>query len=53
MGPTDAFLALAAAATGETALATQHAEDALVLIRAWRIPLVEEWFLDERERFGF
>ncbi|WP_028660858.1 ATP-binding protein [Nocardioides insulae] len=52
-GPVDAYLALAAAATGETDLATEHADAALELIRAWRIPQVERWLLDLRERHGF
>ncbi|WP_322937332.1 ATP-binding protein [Nocardioides bizhenqiangii] len=52
-GPVDAYLALASAATGETRLAAQHAEQALELIAAWRIPRVEKWFLDLRDRHGF
>ncbi|MEQ6900844.1 hypothetical protein [Nocardioides sp. YIM 152588] len=52
-GPVDAYLALAAAAVGETDLATEHADTALDLIRAWRIPQVERWLLDLRERHGF
>ncbi len=52
-GPVDAYLALAAAATGEKRLATQHADHALELIAAWRIPRVEKWFLDLRDRHGF
>lgn len=52
-GPVDAYLALAAAAVGETDLAARHAEDALELIRAWRIPQVERWLLGLRDRHGF
>ena len=52
-GPVDAYLALAAAATGETRLAAEHAEHALELIAAWRIPRVEKWFLGLRDRHGF
>ncbi len=52
-GPVDAYLALAAAATGEKKLATQHAEHALELVSAWRIPRVEKWFLNLRDRHGF
>ncbi|PWN03286.1 hypothetical protein DJ010_09225 [Nocardioides silvaticus] len=52
-GPVDAYLALAAAATGETRLATEHAENALELIAAWRIPQVEKWFLGLRDRYAF
>jgi DNA-binding SARP family transcriptional activator len=53
MGPVDGFLALAAAATGELRLAARHAEDALRLCRAWRIPLAAQWLNDQRDRFGF
>ncbi|KHL18854.1 transcriptional regulator [Mumia flava] len=53
MGPVDAFLALAAAATGEHARARGHAEDALELIRDWDLPLVEEWLLAQRDAHGF
>lgn len=52
-GPVDAFLAMAAATTGEADLAARHAEDALALCRAWRIPLVAEWIDDQRDRYGF
>ncbi|RYU11988.1 BTAD domain-containing putative transcriptional regulator [Nocardioides iriomotensis] len=53
VGPVDSFLALAAHVTGEHALAARHADDALALCRAWRIPPVEQWLLDQRERYGF
>lgn len=53
LGPVDAFLAMAAAATGEADLAARHAEDALALCRAWRIPLAAEWISDQRDRYGF
>ncbi|GAB2736595.1 BTAD domain-containing putative transcriptional regulator [Nocardioides pakistanensis] len=52
-GPVDAFLAMSAAALGETELATQHAESALELCRAWRIPLAEQWLHDQRDRYRF
>ena len=52
-GPVDAFLAMAAAATGEADLAARHASDALELCREWRLPLVAEWFDDQRDRYGF
>jgi hypothetical protein len=52
-GPVDAFLALAAAAVGETALAGQHADRALELCEEWDIPLAAQWLRDQRERFGF
>jgi DNA-binding SARP family transcriptional activator len=53
MGPVDGFLALAAAATGELGLAARHADDALRLCQAWRIPLAAQWLHDQRDRFGF
>jgi hypothetical protein len=53
LGPVDAYLAMAAAATGETEIAARHADTALELCRAWRLPLVGEWIADQRERFGF
>ena len=52
-GPVDAFLAMAAAAVGETALAGQHADRALELCDEWDIPLAAQWLRDQRERFGF
>jgi hypothetical protein len=53
MGPADAFLALSAAAVGERKLAARHADRALELMAAWRIPLAAEWLVDQRERYGF
>ena len=53
LGPVDAYLAMAAEATGERDLATQHAEDALRLCEEWRIPLAAAWFGDVRSKFGF
>lgn len=53
IGPYHAYLALAAAAAGETAIATNHADAALEQIRAWRIPEVERWLLGLRDRHGF
>ncbi|RYP86444.1 hypothetical protein EKO23_09060 [Nocardioides guangzhouensis] len=52
-GPVDAFLALAAAAAGEKAMATQHADDAEQLCADWDIPLAAQWLRDQRERYGF
>ncbi|CCH76795.1 Transcriptional activator domain [Nostocoides japonicum T1-X7] len=52
-GPVDAFLALAAAATGETALASRHADAALALCEAWDIPLAARWLVELRERHAF
>ncbi|MBD0024139.1 MULTISPECIES: BTAD domain-containing putative transcriptional regulator [Gordonia] len=53
IGPVDAFLALAAAATGDLELAARHADDAERLMDTWRIPPVRRWFAGERDRFGF
>jgi hypothetical protein len=53
MGPADGFLALAAAAVGERTLAARHADRALELMAAWRIPLAAQWLKDQRERHGF
>jgi len=53
VGPVDAFLALAAAAGGERDLAARHADAALELCEAWRIPLAAQWLRDQRETYGF
>jgi DNA-binding SARP family transcriptional activator len=53
LGPVDAFLACAAAAVGETALAGRHADDAARICDDWRMPLVTAWLTGLRERFGF
>ncbi|MFN8192935.1 MAG: hypothetical protein U0R80_01465 [Nocardioidaceae bacterium] len=53
IGPVNAFLALAAATVGETGLAARHADDALLLMEKWRIPLAAQWLRDQRERLGF
>lgn len=52
-GPVDAFLALGAIATGETTLATRHADEALRLAADWGIPLFTEWFGGQRDRYRF
>lgn len=52
-GPVDAFLAMAAAAVGELDLAARHADAALELCRAWRIPLAEQWLRDQRDQYRF
>jgi hypothetical protein len=53
VGPVDAYLALAAAATGERDVAAKHADDALALCETWEIPLVARWLRDQRDRHGF
>lgn len=52
-GPVDAYLAMAAAAAGETRLAAGHAEAALAQCREWDLPLVAHRLDDLRERHGF
>jgi DNA-binding SARP family transcriptional activator len=52
-GPADAYLAMAAAAAGETALATEHAAAAAALCRTWDLPQVALRLDDLRERHGF
>ena len=52
-GPADAFLALAAAAVGERALATTHADRADDLMTQWGIPVAGQWLRGYRDRFGF
>ncbi len=53
LGPVDAFLALAAHATGETALATRHADRAAEQCVAWRLPVADDWLTRQRATFGF
>ncbi|MCW2765837.1 MAG: transcriptional activator domain [Nocardioides sp.] len=52
-GPVDAYLAMAAAATGERGLATRHADDALALAGDWDIALFAKWFSDVRADHSF
>jgi hypothetical protein len=49
----DAYLALAAHATGEARLAAQHVEAAERLAEAWQIPLFTTWFREQRDRYAF
>lgn len=53
LGPVDTYLALAAAATGETDLASRHADAALALCAAWEIPVVADWVAQLRAAYGF
>ena len=53
LGPVDAFLAHAAAAVGDRDLAGRHADDALLLMEEWQIPLAAQWLRDQRERYDF
>jgi hypothetical protein len=52
-GPADVYLACAAAAAGERALATEHADVAARLCEEWGIPQVARRLDDLRERHGF
>ena len=53
VGPVDAFLAMAAAATGERVRAARHADDALALAEAWEIPLVASWIREQRSTYDY
>ncbi|MGC4111029.1 MAG: BTAD domain-containing putative transcriptional regulator [Nocardioides sp.] len=52
-GPVDLYLAFAAAAAGELDAAAAHADHALGLCEAWRLPLPAQWLRDQRDRYGF
>ncbi len=52
-GPVDLYLACAAAAAGETARATAHADDAAALCDRWELPLAAQWLRAQRDRYGF
>ncbi len=52
VGPVDIFLAMAAVTTGETELATRHADRAVELCETWDVPLAADWVRRERERLG-
>ena len=53
IGPVDAFLAMAAQATGQRDLATRHADEAVRLCAEWEIPLARSWFTRIREQYSF
>ncbi|MBB3040733.1 BTAD domain-containing putative transcriptional regulator [Nocardioides soli] len=53
IGPVDAYLAMAAAAVGESELAARHADAALVQAASWRIPVFADWFAGLRRTHGF
>jgi DNA-binding SARP family transcriptional activator len=52
-GPVDLYLALAARATGDADAATQHADRAAELCKAWEIPVVGDWLGQVRAEYGF
>lgn len=53
IGPVDAYLAMAAAAVGESALAARHADAAIDQAEAWRIPVFADWFAELRGSHDF
>ena len=53
LGPVSAFLALAAAATGEFATAAGHADEALERCAAWGLGPVAAWLNGHRRAVGF
>jgi hypothetical protein len=53
LGPVDAFLALAAAATGDLSLAAQHGKAALALMESWELEACAEWFRSRRAARGW
>ena len=53
LGPVDLFLAQGAAARGDRAAATAHADAAAELARAWRIPRIGQFLDTLRARHGF
>jgi hypothetical protein len=53
LGPVDTYLALAAAATGQRATASRHADDALGLCELWRLPVCAQAIRAMRTSGGF
>jgi DNA-binding SARP family transcriptional activator len=53
VGPVDAYLAMAAASTGEADIARRHAEAAEVLAEDWEILLFGKWFGELRATYSF
>jgi len=53
LGPVDLFLAQGAAARGDLAAATAHADAAAALALTWRIPRLGQFLDTLRERHGF
>jgi hypothetical protein len=53
IGPVDAYLALAAATTGEHEGAGRHADTAGSLAAAWGLPVFARWFAGLRTAGGF
>lgn len=53
LGPVDAYLAMAAAASGATDLATRHADAAVATAEEWQLPLFAGWLRELRAAYGF
>jgi hypothetical protein len=53
LGPVDAFLALAAAGSGDATAAAAHADAALEQCARWAMPRVSIWLGDVRSTAGF
>lgn len=53
LGPVDAYLAMAAAASGATDLATRHADAALATAEEWELPLFADWLRELRAGYAF
>jgi hypothetical protein len=53
LGPVDTYLAFAAAAAGEPAVAARHAMDAEMLCAQWEIPLAASWLQAQRAAHHF
>lgn len=52
-GPMDAFLALAARASGDVVAASLHADRAMEMIDAWGLPPARAWLEGLRSTYGF
>jgi predicted ATPase/DNA-binding SARP family transcriptional activator len=52
-GPVDAFLAIAARASGRTKVAATHADNALAIMDEWNLPAARTWFAGLRATFKF
>lgn len=52
-GPVDAFLAIAAAGSGQPVTAAAHADAAVALMDGWGMTVGRAWFERIREEFGF
>jgi hypothetical protein len=53
LGPVDAYLAMAAAAAGVSAVAARHADDAAALAADWELPVLASWIAETRREHGY